>query len=78
LVHKFEPKKKSNDILTSNFQQLLVTTFFLSFYWTITIEREKGRERIKVHWEYERELSQKLLKNGYSNIISQKKIGFGS
>jgi hypothetical protein len=37
-----------NDILTTNFQQLLVTTFFLSFYWTITIERKKGRERVKV------------------------------
>jgi hypothetical protein len=39
---------KRNDILTTNFKQLWVTTFLLLSYWTIAIWREKGRERIKV------------------------------
>jgi len=37
-----------NDILATNFKQLLVTTFFLHSYWTIIIEREKGRENKSV------------------------------
>jgi len=34
---------------------------FLSFYWSKTIEREKGRERIRIKCEYERENCQKVV-----------------
>jgi len=52
-----------------------VTTFFLPFYWTIIIEGEKERERIKVQWKYEREIVViKIVKNGCSYIISHKFI----
>ena len=36
---------------------------FLSFYWSKTMDREKGRERIRKTCEYERESCQKIVIN---------------
>jgi len=54
----------------SIFQQLLVTTFFPLFLLDNNNRREKGRENKNITRVWERELSQKLLKNGCSNIVS--------
>jgi hypothetical protein len=39
---------------------------FLISYWSKTIEREKGRERITTSCEYERESCQKIVKKWLS------------
>jgi len=52
----------------------VVTFFFFSFYYSKIIEREKIRQRIRKSFEHERISCQKLLQNGYTNIISQKKL----
>jgi len=57
-----------NDILTSNFQQLLGTTFFLYSYWTITIERKRKRENKSIIRVWKRVVT-KVVKIGCQNII---------
>jgi len=51
-----------NDICITIFRQHLWQPFFLSFYWTKTIERERRREKIKRQWQYERKSCHKIVK----------------
>jgi len=39
----------------------VTTSFFLSFHWSKTMEIKKGREIIKVYYEYDRENCQKVV-----------------